>query len=166
MSKRGQMRLSFGMIFSIILIIVFLAFAGYAIVKALGWMKTINAGNFFNSVQEDVDKIWKSSLGSIEKTYNTPSSVEYVCFADFNKEENGLNNSGLYKELQFDFSGSENLFLYQRNSKSDLNSFQLKHIDLQKITENENPFCIKTSKGKVKMTIKMNSGDTLVTITK
>ncbi len=159
------MKLSFGMIFSIILIIVFLSFAGYAIVKALGWMNTLNTGKFFNNLQEDVDKIWQSSLGSNQETYNLPSSVEYVCFADFNKQKKGI-NSDFYNDLKLGYYGSENLILYPIDSKRDINGFQIKHIDLEKITQDENPFCIRSVKGKIKMTIKMNSGDTLVTITR
>ena len=159
------MKLSFGMIFSIILIIIFIAFAFWGIMKFLDYQKKIQIGQFINYFQEDVDKMWKGSHGSVEKTYNLPKSVDYVCFTDFSKQGLGV-NSELYSDFQLVSSGEEsNMFFYPVSAAQGLESVRVNHIDIVKITEQENPYCINTE-GEVEMSIKINIGDTLVTITR
>ena len=63
-NKRGQMKLSFCMIFSIILILAFLAFTVYAIRKFLGIQTSVQIGKFGDDLQTDVDKMWRGSQGS------------------------------------------------------------------------------------------------------
>ena len=89
MKKSGQVKLSFGMIFSIILIIIFLVFAFYVIGKFLDMKGSVEAGKFIGSLQTDVDKMWKSSQGSQELEYSVPSGIEQVCFADISEPERG-----------------------------------------------------------------------------
>ncbi|HJX51092.1 MAG TPA: hypothetical protein VJ438_06540 [Candidatus Nanoarchaeia archaeon] len=163
--KKGQMQLSFGMIFSIILIIVFIAFAVYAIIKFLELQSNVQTGQFFTYVQQDVDKMWKGGQGSIEQTYNLPGEVEYICFADFTSPKKGANFQ-FYDNLKMAFFEFENLCLYPVGSGSGLDANQIEHINITNIVATNNPFCIQSVKGKVKMTIKMNPGDSLVTITK
>lgn len=140
--KRGaQLKLSFGMIFSIILIIVFIAFAFFAIKKFLGIKNEIQIRQFLDDLQKDVDKIWKGSQGSQEVEYILPSKIDAVCFTNDD-----------YENLFFRSKG------YVRGKKID-------HIDIEKITE-EGDFCIEKVNSKVKILIKMNYGEKLVTITK
>jgi hypothetical protein len=79
-SKKAQMKISFGMIFSIILIIAFIAFAFYAIIIFIGIGNEADVGVFVNSLQEDVNRLWKSSHASQVFTYELPSEVKKVCF--------------------------------------------------------------------------------------
>ena len=74
--KKAQIKLSFGMIFSIILIIVFLAFAFYAIKVFLGIQNTAQIGKFISDLKSDVDRVWKSTESSEEKEYNLLSFFE------------------------------------------------------------------------------------------
>ena len=134
------MKLSFGMIFSIILIIFFIVFAFYAIQKFLGISDEVKMGKFKDNLQSDVEKMWKSSQGSQEVEYNLPSKINKVCFK---------NNE--YENLVFE-------------SDDFVQGYNMNHIDIEKITENENPFCIENVNGKVKMTIKKNFEDVLVRI--
>ena len=110
-SKRGQMKLSYGMIFSIILIIVFLAFAFYAIKKFMGIQNTVMVGDFIDSLGSDVDKMWKGSQGSQEREYRLPKKIQYVCFADFYSSERGGKDE-YYPELKRVFNEKENLVFY------------------------------------------------------
>ena len=142
--KRGQMKLSFGMIFSIILIIIFLAFSFYAISKFLGLQRIAQVGQFVEGLQTDVDKMWKGSQGSQEVEYILPKKIKEICFTD---------------------DEYENLFFSPRGSSEGMDSIEIKHIDIEKITENENPFCIKNTDGKVKIIIKKSFGEELVMIT-
>lgn len=138
--KRSQIKMSFGMVFSIILIIIFLAFAFYGIKKFLDMQITIQTAQFVNDLQADIDKIWKGSQGSQEVTYTLPKKINEVCFTD-----NDYNN--LY------FVSSD--YMEDR---------QIKNIDIIKITEDKDPFCIVNKGGKVEMIIKKDYGENLVTI--
>jgi len=163
-SKRSQMQLSFGMIFSIILIVIFLAFAFYAIMKFLEMQKTVQIGQFIDDIQNDVNGIRQGLQGSVEKTYSLPSNIDYVCFADFLSPETGENKE-LYYELQRGFTTGENLFFYPFSSGRGMET-KIEKIDLFKTTEKDNPLCFENKKGKVKIALRMQSGETAVTISK
>ena len=83
------MKLSFGMIFSIILIVIFIGFAFFAIQKFLGIQNSVQVGKFSNDFQLDVDKIWKGSQGSEEKEYFLPKKITFVCFTDYSSDKKG-----------------------------------------------------------------------------
>ena len=141
-NKRGQLDISFGMIFSIILIIIFLAFGFYAITKFLELQQSIQINTFQNDFQNDVNNMWKSAQGSQTVTYTLPTKISSICFV-----ENEFYN------LAF-------------TSSSIIPGKQIDNLDIAKITKNENPFCIANVKGKISMTIVKNFGETLVTVTK
>jgi hypothetical protein len=165
-NKRGQMKMSFGMIFSIILIVIFIAVASYAIMKFLGFQKQVQVGQFVNNLQQDVDKMEKGSYGSVEQSYNIPSKINYLCFTDFSKPSKGP-KADLYSDFQLFSSGEENnMFFYPFDAAEGHESVRLNHIDVVKITEQENPYCITSSEGKIKIGIKKDIGDTLVTLTR
>lgn len=142
MKKRAQFNLSAGMIFSIILIIAFVAFAFYIIPKFLDLQRTSQVGMFLEDLQEDIDKMWQGAQGSQQVTYNLPSKIEKVCFND-------------ESEVFFEPFGS---------SDNDLNYQEVKHFDFEATTDVENPFCIENTNGKIKMVIKKDFGDTLVRV--
>jgi len=133
------MRLSFGMIFSIILIVIFVAFAFFAIKKFLGIQDAMKIGQFTDGLQSDVDKLWRGSQGSQEVEYFLPTNVEAVCFVD---EED------------------ENLIFH---SQSFIEARNIEHIDIGKMTI-DGEFCIESVKSKVKMTLQKNHGEALVII--
>tara|TARA_Y100000296_G_C5149232_1_gene245474 strand:- start:981 stop:1478 length:498 start_codon:yes stop_codon:yes gene_type:complete len=165
MNKRGQMKLSFGMIFSIILIVIFLAFSVFAIQKFLEIQDAAQVSKFSSNLQEDIDKIWRGSQGSIEKEYTIPKGVTYVCFTDYSSGKKGK-YIVVYDSLLQTYFEKENFFFYPLGSGLGLNSKEVKHIDLEKTTENENPFCIENLDNKLKLIIKKNFGEVLVTIEK
>ena len=138
--KQGQLKLSFGMIFSIILIIIFIAFAFYAIKIFLGMQDEIKIGQFTNDLQLDINSMWEGS-GSQEVEYSLPSKIESVCFTD---------------------DEYENLIYHSKNF---ILGKKIDNINITKITE-EGDFCIDNIKGKVKMIIKKDYGEALVTITR
>jgi len=140
--KTGQMNLSFGMIFSIILIVIFLAFGVYAIIKFLELQESIQVSTFLNDFQNDVNKMWKSSQGSQSVKYTLPTKISAVCFQ---QDE--------FENLKF-------------TSERIIRGKIIDNIDIPKITKDENPFCIKSVNGKISMTISKNFGEQLVTITR
>ncbi len=141
---RGQMKISFGMIFSIILIVIFLAFAFYAIRKFLEFQDDLKIEKFFDDLQSDVDKTWAGALSSDSREYSLPNKIKSVCFTD---------------------DEYENLFFQSENIIKGTN---IEHIDIEAITNNgkNDPFCILNENGKTQMTIKKDFGEILVNITK
>ena len=161
---RGQFHLSYGMIFSIILIVVFLAFAFYAIKTFLAFQDSAKAGRFFDQVQEDIDRVWKSSQSSEQQEYVVPSYADFVCFIDFISDAKGA-DSAFYSELKRADYGSENLVFYPVKFTG-FESKEIGHIDIAETTSEENPLCIKTSDGRVALILKKDFGEALVTISK
>jgi len=143
MKKRGgggQLEISFGMIFSIILIIIFLAFGFYAITKFIGLQNSIQIENFLRDFQNDVDGMWKSNQGSQNLVYSLPNQIISVCFK--NDE---------FQNLQFTSSGI-------------IKGKMIEHIDIAKTTKDESPLCIQKIKGKISLTIVKEYGETLVSV--
>ena|SRR3990172_2843087 len=165
MKKRGQVNLSFGMIFSIIMIIVFISFAFYAIGKFLDLQKSAKTGQFIDFLENDVEKMWRSEQGSQEKTYNLPTSVDYVCFADFNEPAAPSTAREMYSELRFSYFDEENMFFYPVGSAG-IDGTKIDNLDLIGITASENPYCIEVRDGKVSLTIKKEIDDDLVAVTR
>ena len=142
MEKKGQMKLSFGMIFSIILIIVFVVFAFYAIKMFLRTQDNVKIGKFFDDFQRDVDSMWSASKGSDRFTYYLPSKIEKVCFLD---------------------DEYENIILRPRDDLRDIGGIIIKHIDTSNIDLGRE-FCIDNVDGKVKIILKKDYGEDLVRI--
>lgn len=140
--KKAQIKLSFGMIFSIILIIIFLAFAFYAIKIFLGIQDDVQMKKFINDLKSDVDRVWKSTESSEEKEYNLPSKIDYACFRDDEYEN-------LFFQADKFFEGG-----------------QIEHIDISKMTSVEDLYCIENIKGKIKLTLIKEIDEALVTITR
>lgn len=136
------MQISFGMIFSIILIIAFLAFGFYAIKKFLDLQSSVQIEQFMQDFQNDVDKMWKSPEGSRSVSYTLPAKVNSVCFK--NDE---------FENLQF-------------TASSIIRGKMIEHLDILNITSEENPYCIENMKGKVRFTIVKDFGEVLVRVTR
>jgi hypothetical protein len=134
MNRGGQLKLSFGMIFSIILIIVFVAFAFYAIGMILDFQGTASVGGFVNDLQKDVDKMWAGSGGSQGYKYNLPDDINEICF----DEENRISFKPFGEGGEFE-------------------DREIKHLD-KSIS-----FCIDNVEG-VKIRIKKDEGESLVSI--
>lgn len=158
------MKLSFGMIFSIILIIIFLAFAFYAIKTFLGIQYNAQTAKFVNDLKSDIDRVWKSTESSEEKEYALPSKIDYICFIDFETPKNGPMEN-IYSELGFVNFGDENMVLYPIGS-SNIESVKIRNIALEEITSSENPFCIENVRGKVTLTLVKDINEALVRITR
>ena len=163
-SKRAQMQLSFGMIFSLILIIIFLAFAFYAIKIFLGIQRSAETGKFLNDFQNDINRVWRSAGSSEDKEYVMPKKISKVCFVDFSVPAIGEDEM-LYKELKLAYYGSENLVFYPLDSTKP-GSKNIENIDLGRITENENPYCLENANGKIKLNLIKELDESQVTVTR
>jgi hypothetical protein len=145
--KKAQTQISFGVIFSIILIIVFIAFAIYGISKFLSVNKLAQIEKFKSDFQTDINKMWASTQGSQSMEYFIPNKIQQVCFAD-----------GEFENMYF------------VPVSSDYKGALLKNINIQETVKNSKAtpkqLCIESSKGKISMTIKKAYNENLVTITK
>jgi len=163
--KLGQMKLSFGMIFSIILIIIFLGFTFFAIKTLLGMNDAVAVGKFYDSLQTDTDRAWQASQGSQEETYKLPSKIKKVCFADYiNSDVGSGENIDLYKELRLAHHINENVIFFPLGSGGGMNSMYIEHIDIIKMTQDNNPICFDNLKGKVTLNIEKEYGSELAII--
>ena len=82
MGKKGQMQISFGMIFSILLVICFISFVIYVIIYFLNFSDKVRIEQFEQEIQESIDKIWRSVQGSKTVKLGLPKKIEKVCFLD------------------------------------------------------------------------------------
>lgn len=147
MRKEGQMKISFGMIFSIILIIAFLAFAFYAIKNFLNLSDSAKIGQFIDKLQGDVNDAWRASQASQPVTYNLPDSIGEICFVD--EEANG-----------------ENMFLRRKDSTSRSYPVLIEHIDILEILRGRTENCFDVVNGRLELVIEKEFGDSLVLIDK
>jgi hypothetical protein len=140
--KSGQMQISFGMIFSIILIIFFIAFAIYGITKFLDTANFAKFEKFKSDFQADIDSMWNSPSGSQEVEYILPRKIEKVCFTD-----------GEFENMYF---------VSKENYKGEM----LDNVDIAKTVAGlaGRRLCISTLNGEISMTIKKDFGEQLVTI--
>lgn len=144
-NKRGAMELSFGMIFSIILIIIFIAFAIYGIGKFLNLQKDIQTKTFVNDLTFDIDKLWKSQ-GSQPAEYSVPANVERVCFSEDEFE----------KDIDLEIRGKEFIQTYD-----------IKHAKISEyFSKGSGGTCVSAENGKIKLQLEKSYGEVLVTISK
>ena len=158
------MELSFGMIFSIILIIAFISFAGYVTVKFLNFQSDVKIKQFQQSLQSSVNDIWLSEQGKNTIGYPLPTSVERVCF--FDKDSDGKGKDEALYNLFFGLSVKENLMFYPEGSGEGESGIKIDNLDLKNTTAAENPLCIDNKDGKVTMTLKMDYGEKLVKVSR
>ncbi|VVB78474.1 Uncharacterised protein [uncultured archaeon] len=166
MKKKGEgaLGMSFSMIFSIILIIFFVAAAFMAIRYFLKLQSCARVGDFASELQNKVTEAWDSQKSSYELKSVLPSNIEYVCFADLSKELRGEKQAVL-DELEFFQGGFDsNMVLYPKGNTCDMPVHKINHLDLPKITKTKNPYCIKVNKGMVIVKIEKGFTDRLVTV--
>lgn len=142
MNKKGALELSFGMIFAILLIAVFLTFAFFGIKKVLVVQDLVKYRAFTEELQSDVNKIWKSAQASKEVSYNNiPSKITEICFE--NKE-------------------TRNLIFYPRNS--DFGPQTISNLNNLEMFAEKEEICFKKKDGTVTMTLSKEYSQNFVTI--
>lgn len=163
LNNKAQMKMSFGMIFSLILIMAFLAFGFYAIKFLLDLQNTTKIGTFIDEFEEDVDGVWKSTQGSKKESYNIPGKIEYVCFF-----KQGASIRGRYQNIYDEFEivpqPGDNMYFYPLNAAGELNVLEIEHLDTISMTSQHNPYCIKNTNSKIEMVLKKDFGENLVKI--
>ena len=148
--KKGEMQIGFGTIFSIFLIIAFIAFAIFGVSKFLCVNKMAQIESFKNDFQNDINKMYKSASGSKSVNYVLPKKIKQVCFTD----NEYFNTYFVPEDIGCQITGD----------------IMLKNIDITKTisgsTTRPKKLCIDTASGKITMTIKKSYNEAYVTITK
>lgn len=161
MNKKAQQMMSmpFGIIFAIFLIVVFVVVAFFAIRGFLDIGETSKVGLFYQDLQKEIDNARGSQTSEFKFEINLPKKVEFVCFA--NLSEKITANTEKYEQIKMYEVYEANVFLLPPESASDMPWKNLKNINITKMTEKQNPYCISTSQ---KLTIKKDFYDRLVSI--
>lgn len=160
MNKRGQIDISFGMIFSIILIIAVVGVAFYVINNFIELKKCTEIGLFYNDLKKYIDEAWQSTIH--KDTFPNgkypailPSGIEMVCFGDIAQAQQE------YNDIKKSFINSNgNVFLYpaQKACDSSLSSIKLEHV------KTDNFFCIPVVDSKIELKTEKNQFEALVTL--
>lgn len=163
-SKRSQLQISFGMIFSVILIIVFIAVAIYAIIMFLGIKCTADTGLFKQDLQDEVNRAWSGDESSFVFNSTLPSGIEKICFINLLKEEKG-ENKNIYTSFKKYGYVNVNMFFWPLNKAcSDVRAFDIQQVNISNITEENNPYCIDAVDNKINMRIEKDFRESLVRV--
>ncbi|MFA7707542.1 MAG: hypothetical protein WCX73_01200 [Candidatus Pacearchaeota archaeon] len=162
---QGVFGMSFGMIFSIILIVFFVAVAFIAIKSFLGTQTCAQIGIFKDNLQAEVTETWPNT-GDFEFKARLPTKIKYVCFMDLDKPVTATGTTGnIGRELGVYEGYIANMFLYPTENTCNMPYYEIEHLDINKTISSKNPYCIAVDDGNINMRIIKKSGDKLVTIT-
>lgn len=155
--NKGSIDLSFGMIFSIILIAAIIAVGFYTISYFLNLGKCTEVSLFYDDFQKAVNRAWNSEIARDEFSGSLPSGIESVCIGGLNS-----GNSIFLKEvteLRRFRSQNANTFLYPVKKACNQAFANIEHIDI------EDSFrCFPVVNKKVKIKLDKGSFDALVKI--
>lgn len=161
MKKRGQVQISFGMIFSIIIVIATIGVGYYVIDYFLDLSSCTKVGLFWNSLSEEVDKAWNSDMKQTIFKGNVPSGIEYACFGNFSlTPENNVTTRSIFSELKEFGETDKNAFLYPPKKACDAAFYDLKHARF------DNFFCVHVKSGSIDVIISKEASDLLVKLSK
>ncbi len=155
-ANKGQMQLSFGMIFSIIIIVATLAIAGYVIIKFLNLQSNISCKLFYSDLQNKVNKAWYEDFTSSTYTKEVPRGISNVCFGNFTQKISEKDRE-IIEEIEFYAERESNLFFYPLSvCKQNEFAFQIVHSYTNSF------FCIPVKEGKVSFKLNKSISDPLV----
>ncbi|MFH1431033.1 MAG: hypothetical protein ABIG37_01020 [Nanoarchaeota archaeon] len=153
MNKKSQsvLGISFGMIFSVILIIMFIVIAFYAINVFLDIKNCGQIGIFKQDLQNEINRAWSSQETSSVFDGILPSKIKEICFLDMSSSGKGKNIQ-YYEEIQKYSPQNINMFFMPIKTGCGELGFKLENIDIQNITKDNNPYCIiKKEKTKIRI---------------
>ncbi len=156
--------MSFGVIFSIIIIIFILVVAGIAVNHFLGLKKCTQIGLFLEDLEKNINKAWNSQSSSFEFSSTLPGNLDYICFANLSDVPKGVYSKEIYSDISLYAGADANLFFYPRENACNMPYINIKHIDIKKITKESNPYCVAVEKGKVAIKIDKGFNDALVNL--
>jgi len=177
--KRGKAQqvlgMSFGVLFSIFIIIFILVFGFIVVDKFLESEGCTKQGLFVQDLEQSVTNIWRSQGEYKFPTKNVAvlsNKIELICFFNSTNQIDPPSDEdtttgkpkideGVIEEVTF-YYGLGNMMFYPTNQACTMPFYNLEHINIGKITETENPYCIPVKDGKLSMKIKKDNTSPLV----
>lgn len=154
MTKRGQIQLSFSVIFSIIIIIALLAVSFYIISAFLDTSECEKIGLFYNDLSENVEKAYKSSFYRDTFVGKVPSGISSICFGNVSLESDADEYNAFRNKR------NSNVFLYPPNKACD---GELSNYNVGRLNNMEF-FCISTENNEVELIIEHDRFEPLVSV--
>ena len=154
--KRGAIDISFGMIFSLIIIIALIGVSFYAIRYFLNLQKCTEISLFYDEFQKEIDRAWNSEITKKTFAGSLPGGIKAVCFYETNAAGNGKE----YEELKDYFITKGNMFLYPPENACSQEARKAKHVDLSELGW----YCFPVRDREVNIPIEKGSFDALVRI--
>ncbi|MBI2631530.1 hypothetical protein HYW75_00825 [Candidatus Pacearchaeota archaeon] len=153
----GQFQLSFGMIFSIMIIIATLAIAGYVTIKFLNLENNISCKLFFDDLQKKIDKAWYEDFSSSTYSNKVPRGIDKICFGNSTQKAQNEGDQKILDEIEFYAKKDSNLLFYPLNGcKQDEFTFQIKHVKIDGF------FCSESKSGNINIKLNKGISDALV----
>jgi hypothetical protein len=172
MKNRGQLEISFQLIFSLILIAAFLYAAIVGIKYFMNIAEDAKINSFISELQGKVESAWLTTEISQSYELALPGSIKYVCFSQPNTlTKTGLN--GLNISECDDFSTylsafkSMNMFFCPASAAAKVGAPVYVNIDCRGqdcLQFTKSPYCIKTANGKMTVKLEKNYGEAKVTL--
>jgi hypothetical protein len=164
MYKKGDLSLSFGMIFSIILIIGILGVSFYAIRYFIGLKQCTDYGLFNQDLDKEVAKAYESDSVKATFTGTVPGAIKEVCFGSL-KETSSVPE---YVEIKKRYGSREgNLFFYPPQDAEDIcnkvSYRMIEHLSTEKLGGFT---CFHVKSGKVSFKLEKGSFDNAVYVVK
>lgn len=167
MNKRGAIELSFGMIFSIIIMIAIIGVAVYAISAFLDIGTASQFGLFHQQFQETIDEVWASSITNKVSSFSIPKSIDLVCFGSLSGSSYNPRYEDEFNELKRYSSNFEqqntNRFLYPSDKGGEFTYKKVGKIDLSTMNGFD---CFEVKSGVLKIRLVKEEFDALVKITR
>lgn len=158
--------LSFGVIFSIFIIIFIIGVAIYGITHFLSVGSCSKIGLYYDDFQEEIDGAWTSGIyrGTFSPEIALPSKIDVVCFGNFSAPPLTQQDSSTRDEIEFEasISPNSNIFMYPvRNAcEGELAVNSLEHVHIP------NFFCVENSNGKTPVRLSKEPTSQLVRLEK
>ena len=157
MKKSGQLQISFGMIFSIIIVIALVATSFYVITYFLNVSKCTQIGLFYQDFDDKVTKAWAADNVQTTFSASLPGGIESVCLGNLNQTFDDYETErGSFD--QYYRHSNNNLFLYPTGKAcgKEGGSFNLKRA------RTDGFFCVPVTRGEVSVGLVKSSFDALV----
>jgi hypothetical protein len=152
------------MIFSIIVIIAIVAVGIYVTNFFLSVNKCSEIGFFYEDLEGEVDKAWKSTIYRGDFSLDSLQGIEYFCFGSLQKTGIDEKSEEIRQEIDelVYVSNKTNIFLHPLEKACDGDAAYnvLEHVDI------EGFFCIETDIEELKVRLEKEAEDALVKVKK
>ncbi len=162
--KRGQIKLSFGVIFSLFLIGVFVFVAFYVMMIIMDLGETVKTSMFIDDLQDKIDEYYNSAGGGkSEVSFELKKEkINFICFFNSSLELIGPYDEQ-YEEITKSHYKKDNFYFHPRRY-ADPNSATIKHVKMNAF--DENPYCVEKENGKFKFIVEKKQNEAKVKISR